>query len=126
MQSNIKTCRQCGVQGEEDTFTFAGSVKGKKYYRNLCKPCFHKNKREQRAETAARFNEFKKTLKCERCDNDDHRVLEFHHRNPNEKEHHVSEMMFYSWEKIQAEVKKCMPLCANCHRIVHWELKNGD
>jgi hypothetical protein len=24
------------------------------------------------------------------------------------------------WSQVYEEVKKCLPLCSNCHRILHW------
>jgi len=72
------------------------------------------------------FLEFKKTLKCEKCDLEDFRVLDFHHKDSNQKDMEVSNMVTHSWskEKIMDEISKCKVLCANCHRIEHWENKN--
>ena len=47
-------------------------------------------------------------------------ALEFHHLDPSTKEFGIStEGIPRSWEKIEAELKKCVLLCANCHREVH-------
>ena len=47
-------------------------------------------------------------------------VLEFHHRDAKEKEFGISrDGMVRPWEKILAELAKCVMLCANCHREVH-------
>jgi hypothetical protein len=27
----------------------------------------------------------------------------------------------YAWSRVEAEIKKCIPLCCNCHRLEHWE-----
>ena len=46
-------------------------------------------------------------------------ALEFHHINPSQKEFGISVTgMTRSWERIKAEVAKCVLLCANCHREV--------
>lgn len=73
------------------------------------------------------YQDLKKSLKCSRCGIDDFRVLDFHHRDPNEKEVEVANMvrMRLSKKKILAEIEKCECLCANCHRIVHWEEKDS-
>ncbi len=72
------------------------------------------------------FQGLKKTLKCNRCPESDWRVLDFHHKDPSEKELEVSNMTSgrASKEKILAEIAKCEVLCANCHRKEHWEERN--
>ena len=50
-------------------------------------------------------------------------VLEFHHRDMNEKEFNISResnMCLDSFKKkVTPELDKCALLCANCHRIEH-------
>lgn len=47
-------------------------------------------------------------------------ALDFHHRDPKEKEFGISmEGLTRSWQRIQKELDKCVLLCANCHREVH-------
>ena len=47
-------------------------------------------------------------------------ALEFHHLDPKTKEFGIStEGIPRRWDKIAAELKKCVLLCANCHREVH-------
>jgi hypothetical protein len=47
-------------------------------------------------------------------------ALEFHHKNKNDKEKRVSKMITScTKEKILTEIKKCIVLCANCHREIH-------
>ncbi|MDP3999048.1 MAG: hypothetical protein Q8P76_00435 [bacterium] len=48
------------------------------------------------------------------------RALSFHHKNPKIKEFGLSvKGLTRSWEKIKAEIDKCVLLCANCHMEVH-------
>lgn len=57
---------------------------------------------------------------CHRCGYDDNpTAIDFHHTNPDEKFMDVGTMITqgYSTERIMEEVKKCIPLCANCHRV---------
>ena len=52
----------------------------------------------------------------DRCE----RALEFHHRDENEKEFGISDQgRTISFERKVAEVKKCIMVCANCHREIH-------
>jgi hypothetical protein len=46
-------------------------------------------------------------------------ALEFHHINPNQKDFTISSMKIMNWEKIKNEAKKCILVCANCHREIH-------
>jgi hypothetical protein len=49
-----------------------------------------------------------------------HAALELHHINPTEKDFALGSIRAnsISWEKIVAELRKCVMLCANCHREV--------
>lgn len=49
-------------------------------------------------------------------------ALELHHLDPNEKEFGLSSIMAkpIKWERIVNEASKCILLCANCHREVHF------
>lgn len=61
---------------------------------------------------------------CSRCGYKRYNgALEFHHRNPAEKDFEVSASL--SWDKIQLELDKCDLLCSNCHREVHEEIRTG-
>jgi len=51
-------------------------------------------------------------------------VLEFHHKNPKQKDFNVSAKGHCrSWERVKKEIEKCLLLCANCHREIHVEQK---
>lgn len=45
-------------------------------------------------------------------------ALEFHHTS-GEKEGNVSMLTRSTIDKLRAEIRKCVVLCANCHREVH-------
>lgn len=46
-------------------------------------------------------------------------ALEFHHVNPEEKEFPLSSNVMKSLDKQLQEAKKCILVCANCHRGIH-------
>lgn len=46
-------------------------------------------------------------------------ALDFHHVNPEEKEFPLSSNVMKSLDKQLKEARKCVLLCANCHRGVH-------
>lgn len=61
--------------------------------------------------------------KCQLCGYDKCiSALEFHHINPEEKVFTFNQKENYAWEKQKEELKKCILLCANCHREVHQEM----
>jgi hypothetical protein len=47
-------------------------------------------------------------------------VLEFHHKK-GKKEMTIGAILKYSWKKIKKELKKCILICANCHREIHYK-----
>lgn len=54
-------------------------------------------------------------------------ALEMHHINPKEKKFTFSNTKdYHSWEELMEEMKKCVLLCANCHREVHYSLRNEN
>lgn len=60
--------------------------------------------------------------KCEKCGYDKCiGALEFHHLDPNEKKFQISNPNVKSFEKLKTEVDKCILLCSNCHRELHFE-----
>ena len=64
--------------------------------------------------------------KCQECGyNKCQGALQFHHRNPLEKEFNLSHINInettFSMDKLYAEVDKCDLLCANCHFEKHYK-----
>lgn len=61
--------------------------------------------------------------KCSECGYDKCiDALEFHHRDPAQKDFRISAAV-KSKARLLAEVAKCALLCANCHREVHAGLR---
>lgn len=122
-------CSRCGKEKE---------ISEKSRRGNWCKECskaydrelYLKTKDKQLALGYKRIEEARKWLKekkeqcsCEHCGEDDPIVLEFHHRDPATKEFNISDGIRYSIKRIEAEIEKCIVLCANCHRRLHHKLK---
>ena len=69
-----------------------------------------------------RITEYKKGLSCVDCGmtfSDRPECCDFHHIHPDEKEKNLYELVRYSRKAAEAEIEKCVPLCANCHRTRH-------
>lgn len=65
--------------------------------------------------------------KCSRCNYDRCiTALDFHHINPEEKDFTIAKYYNLSWDKIKIELDKCILVCANCHREIHYEIKNAS
>ncbi len=67
------------------------------------------------------FTEIKSEMKCNRCGFSHTAALDFHHKDPGEKEFKISDIRHGSKEKILKEINKCEILCANCHRVHHYK-----
>jgi hypothetical protein len=46
-------------------------------------------------------------------------ALDFHHKNPNEKDLDVSQLANQSKQRAIAEANKCILVCSNCHDEIH-------
>jgi hypothetical protein len=133
-------CCRCKNEKEEEEFTFKNK---KKNIRNkTCKFCFkeirkkwyEKYKKRIIAKNIANkqrnikwFNEYRKNLKCVKCDENHPACLEFHHIDPKKKEYSVSMLIYgtYSIKTILNEINKCEVLCSNCHNKEHFKGNNA-
>lgn len=63
--------------------------------------------------------------RCERCGETHPAVLDFHHLQ--DKDHGIANLTNTNnltdriKELIKLEIKKCIVLCSNCHRKLHWD-----
>jgi hypothetical protein len=105
----------------------------KAYYKQSSRKYYEANKEKVRAAIKKvnktkkeEWQAFKATLKCEVCGENHPAMLDFHHRDPKEKTYSVSRLVSdRSYTKAMEEIKKCAVLCANHHRLLHWnEMKN--
>ncbi len=63
-----------------------------------------------------------KGYQCKKCGyNKYFENLEFHHRNPSEKEFTISQKCNHRWSTIKKELDKCDMYCSTCHREIHVE-----
>ena len=80
----------------------------------------------RRQELKAQWLEYKATLSCAKCGFNHFAALDFHHEDPSEKEHNVNRLVSNGqFTKAYKEIEKCIVLCANCHRIHHYEEKKN-
>jgi hypothetical protein len=77
---------------------------------------------DRKKERKKEWQVFKSTLECAHCGENHPATFDFHHveRHPDNKK--VSELLQgHNYGAARKEIKKCIVLCANCHRKVHYE-----
>ena len=87
-----------------------------------CKKCASERVDDRRRKLKHELVQYKGG-KCEICGYDKcEAALDFHHLNPEEKELQLSSGKTHSLEKMKLEADKCILVCANCHREIHYKL----
>ena len=117
----IRECKHCGLEKPFEEFPKSGY---KNFRRHACAKCYYKhNTLQNMLRVRAWFEGYKKMQECQECGIDDFRVLEFHHREDEEKAGNVSDMVGkgFSKQTLITEINKCDVVCANCHRIITYE-----
>ena len=94
----------------------------KSYYAKNREQVIQKSKLSRRA-MVRRYYEYKKNLSCISCGFTHHVALDFHHVEKKPSNVTVTNLVRdgHSWERIIKEIAKCVVLCANCHRVHHFE-----
>lgn len=135
----VKICYKCKQEKNIDQFYTSGkTAAGYTKYSSRCKDC--DNSRSISAKRLATrlayrkakkfnmrdaLNQLKQTMSCNKCGmsfREQPWLLDFHHRDPNTKSFQIGSgpTFLKPWEVIMEEVGKCDPLCANCHRTLHY------
>jgi hypothetical protein len=86
---------------------------------SMCVACMKAYQRQKRRDIKKKYVEYLGG-QCVRCGyNRCLAALDFHHRDPKEKEFTVSQYRRLSFEWVKIELDKCDLLCRNCHAEVH-------
>jgi hypothetical protein len=133
-----RVCKICNEDKPIESFYKVSA--SSPYYRGECKECKNKGQRirnlfppaklsKKEASRKARKLNHRRLLdyigqyKCSMCGYTDEEgctaPFDFHHLDGSTKEKGVGNLMQLSWERIKAEVDKCIILCAICHRKLH-------
>jgi hypothetical protein len=109
----------CDTCGQDDPKNFYSRQK------RMCKKCRNlQNVEKYRAYKRSDIEFF--GGKCIRCTYSKCvAALEFHHRNPNEKDPDFKRVIRRSAKARRTELSKCDLLCSNCHREIHEEMRLG-
>lgn len=133
-------CIACRENKDETFFSFKNKQTGKRSTR--CKSChkeyakthYERNKAvyKQRArkstvvyrkEISDFLTKIKLSSKCHECGENHPATLDFHHIDDSTKDFNISVPQGRNIEKIKKEIDKCLILCSNCHRKLHWSEK---
>ena len=115
----MKRCSTCGQVFPVDFFYKSGKTKsGKIKYSCECKDCRKQREMERYYDKKDDIDSFRKP--CVHCGIDKPYLIEFHHRDPEEKEFVIAHWRKKSKESLIAELEKCDPLCRNCHEEFHY------
>lgn len=121
-----KICTKCGRELPIDQYYWRDKKAGKR--RSECKDCHNGYVKQKYQERKENIDDLKSSLKCAKCGDSRFYVLDFHHKDPKEKDNTIARLTANqaSEERLNQELQKCICLCANCHREFHYlENQNG-
>ena len=109
-------------------------TKKKEKQRGYSKKYYGKNSDKVKASTKKRNKElkaewkaFKATLSCLECGIYHPAILDFHHIDPDMKNASVHTLVGAGcYKKAMEEVEQCLVLCANCHRVYHYNERQRE
>ena len=90
------------------------------HYKNNAE-AYKKSLQDRRLRNQQWFFEKRKDSCCQNCGLKDFRCMEFHHLRDKEFEIWYGVHKAYSIARLETEIAKCESLCANCHRVLHYE-----
>lgn len=116
METKIKVCKKHGET------TYQKNSQGKW----ICIKCRTEAKVKSRRKIT-KLNRSKAIIykggKCVKCGyNTCPNALEFHHVDPTKKDINFIKLKTKSFERFKIELDKCILVCANCHREIHYEM----
>lgn len=112
----IKECKKHGLVEHNEQ----GKGKNK---RTRCSKCAVDAVKKRRLELKHKSIEYKGGA-CINCGYDKCiAALEFHHTESEKKDFGISANGYTrSWEKVKKELDKCILVCSNCHREIHYQI----
>lgn len=102
-------CRDCTK--ESNNLSYVASKK-RRY-------AIYKRNKKNREDNRRFLSRYKSFFGCIICKEKEPCVIDLHHLNPDIKEGDTAKMVVQSRKVLKKEIKKCVLLCANCHRKVH-------
>lgn len=129
-----KICTTCKTEKSIDDFLWKNKSKNLKHsscrecYKDIRKRTYDKNSQyykdknvRRRTEHAKKYEQYKNSLSCLVCGENEPSCLDFHHLDDSKKDFSVATRKYSTgnFEVTKNEMEKCVVLCANCHRKLH-------
>ena len=116
----MKKCARCKEEKAFSKFYKNKSRKGG--FGKYCKICQNILTNEIRDRNRQYIWAIKEKKKCIFCGEGDPACLDFHHKDLTEKDGTLADSVKSHWsiKKIDKEISKCLVLCSNCHRKLHY------
>jgi hypothetical protein len=93
----------------------------RKHYELNKEVAIEKAKKQKKA-FRTKWMEYKQSMCCTNCGFDHPAAIDFHHVNPSPEDKKLFTLLRRNnFTAALKEVEKCVPLCANCHRIHHYD-----
>ena len=112
-----KICKKCVIQQSRDN-----QLKNAEHRKKYCQEYHAKHKKSRGlkdAEYRAKINALKTS--CRKCGDSRLYVIDFHHIDPAEKKFNIHRKTSKrDFSIIEAEARKCICLCRNCHMEFHY------
>jgi predicted HNH restriction endonuclease len=85
------------------------------------------NSREARDKNRTEWIAYKSKQRCSHCRKTHPAIIDFHHliKEGKRSVNKLAVRQRNIAEAIREAEEKCIPLCANCHRVLHWEEQRG-
>lgn len=107
----IPECHECNKESKRESY---------RLHYDINKEKFLSRNKQFRKDRILFLNE-KKSHGCIICGEKDTACLDFHHVNGDDKQYNISSIISnLSIKEIEEEMDKCVILCANCHRKIHY------
>ena len=122
----MKKCSSCSKDKPADGFQ--KDSHSKDGFRSSCKECQKRmnstTRKDKKQRLVSRFGGGCVLCGYSKC----LAALEFHHKDPSQKKFRLSgnSVMRSKFEILVEEAKKCVLLCANCHREIHFNEAEKD
>ena len=89
---------------------------------------YEKNRKSTKDKAKDKWIAYKEKQRCSHCRKKHPAIIDFHHviKKGKRSVNHLAVKRSNVAEAIKEAEEKCIPLCSNCHRILHWDLTRTE